>query len=264
MHLFALFGDPVAHSLSPRLHNNALNDLGLSGTYIRYELKDGTQLSDKFKALKLSGANITVPHKHEAAMQADIKSDFVLKVGSANTLVLKDGLLHAFNTDAPGFMMAIRDFKDVKKVLVLGAGGTSLALCHALKDSGASVSVLNRSEARLRDFKDKFEAYSWDKFQHDRFDLVLNTTSAGLKDELLPAPKEILEPVLKDTRYVFDVIYAKDTPFLKMAKNLNKPNKDGSDMLLFQAVLAFNLFFENTLKEDIITNSMRKVFALPG
>ncbi|BCX79765.1 shikimate dehydrogenase [Campylobacter sp. 19-13652] len=263
MRLFALFGDPVAHSLSPRLHNSALNALGLSGAYIRYLLKDGDTLIDKFKRLGLSGANITVPHKHVAAMQADVKSEFVLKVGAANTLVQRDDKIYAFNTDAPGFLRAISKFSDVKKVLVLGAGGTALALAHALKDSGADVSVLNRSKSRLASFETDFRTFTWESFEFGDFDLVLNTTSAGLKDELLPAPSEILRPALKHARYAFDVIYGKETPFLQMAKSLNIPNKDGADMLLFQAVLAFNLFFDNTLKESSIINSMREAFSLP-
>lgn len=263
MRLFALFGDPVAHSLSPRLHNSALSKLGLDGAYVRYLLKDGAELFLKFKELGLSGANVTVPHKLVAALGADVASDFVKKVGAANTLVLRDNKICAFNTDAPGFLRAISEFGGVKKVLILGAGGTALALSYALKDSGAKVSVLNRSEARLVAFAGDFDTFTWDKFNGGEFDLVLNTTSAGLKNELLPAPIEILKPTLKRARYAFDVIYGKQTPFLQMAKSLNMPCKDGADMLLFQAVLAFNLFFNNTLKESSIINSMRGAFWLP-
>lgn len=262
MRLFALFGDPVAHSLSPRLHNSALKALDLDGAYVRYLLKDSSKLIDKFKSLKLSGANITVPHKHEAAMQADVKSEFVSKVGAANTIVLKGGLTHAFNTDAPGFLRAILEFGSIKNALIIGAGGTALALAHALKDSGVDVAILNRSKGRLSSFEPFFECFVWDSFTPHKFDLIINTTSAGLKDELLPAPREILEPSMLFSRYVFDVIYGRQTPFLSMAKSLNKPAKDGADMLLYQAVLAFNLFFNNSLDEAKITNSMRSVFSL--
>lgn len=261
MRLFALFGDPVAHSISPRLHNFALASLGLDGAYIRYHLKNGDLIANIFKALKLSGANVTIPHKEAAAARADVASEFVKKVGSANTLVLKDDKIHAFNTDAPGFMLSIKNAISSfspKKALILGAGGTALALSYALKQAGFKVSVLNRSAARLDKFKSDFECFTYESFKDDSFDFVINTTSAGLKDELLPAPIDILALVFSKASFAFDVIYGRETPFLKLAKSKGLSVKNGADMLLFQAVLAFNLFFNEKFQISSIEKAMRE------
>ena len=126
------------------------------------------------------------------------------------------------------------------------------------------VCVLNRSEERLANFAE-FEKFSWanfGKFNGGKFDLVVNTTSAGLKDENLPAPIEILRPIFSEAKFAFDVIYGKKTPFLNLASASGLAHKDGSEMLLFQAVLALNLFFEGSLDEAKIEASMRKALYL--
>ena len=91
---------------------------------------------------------------------------------------------------------------------------------------------------------------------------MVNSTSAGLKDDLLPAPKEILDGILKSAKFAFDVIYGKQTPFLKEAKRQNLSCKDGADMLLYQAVLALNLFYNGSLDEKKIEISMREALSL--
>ena len=262
MKTFAVFGDPISHSVSPRLHNKAIADLGLNALYTRVLLEDGSELINKFKSLKLNGANITLPHKEWALKLADKASGSACKIGSANTLVFNDGKIYAHNTDAPGFLKAIKNFKDVKSAIVLGAGGTANAITYALKEQGIDVCILNRSKDRLEKFKDKYKCFSWDNYEEQKFDLVVNSTSAGLKNDLLPAPKEILRSIFKDAKFAFDVIYGKQTPFLEMAKQNNLSVKDGADMLLYQAVLALNLFFDNMLDEVKIERSMREIFYL--
>ncbi|MBR8463118.1 shikimate dehydrogenase [Campylobacter sp. faydin G-24] len=262
MRIFALFGDPVAHSISPRLHNKALQDMGLDGVYTRVLLKDGSELVNKFKSLGLSGANVTVPHKEWALCLADEASPIVIKSGAANTLVFKNDKIYAYNTDAPGFLRAIQPFGTLKTALIIGAGGTAKALAYVLKDAGVEVEILNRSKERLVDFESEFACFSWDSYNSKGYDLVINSTSAGLKDDTLCAPLELLDPTLKLSDFAFDVIYNRATPFLSLAHKHNLTCKNGADMLLFQAVLALNLFYNSTLDESRIERSMRKVFKL--
>ena len=165
MKTFAVFGDPIAHSVSPRLHNKAIADLGLKALYTRVLLKDGSELINKFKSLKLNGANVTLPHKEWALNLADEASDIARKIGSANTLVLKNDKIYAYNTDAPGFLKAIKNFKDVRKAIVLGAGGTANAITYALKEQGVDVCILNRNKDRLEKFKDEYKCFSWDNYE---------------------------------------------------------------------------------------------------
>ena len=207
---------------------------------------------------------MTVPHKEAALAQCDIADETAIKIGSVNTLVSRGGKIYGHNTDAPGFLRAIESFEQINSALVLGAGGTAKAVAYALKSRGTRVCVLNRSEKRLANFAE-YENFSWAnfaEFKGGKFDLVVNTTSAGLKDENLPAPTELLCPIFDEAKFAFDVIYGKKTPFLNLAAASGLRHKDGLDMLLFQAALALNLFFDGSLDETKIENAMQKALAL--
>lgn len=263
MKLFAVFGDPVAHSRSPLMHNSVFKNLNYKACYTRVHLKDGSKLKETFFALKLSGANVTVPHKEAAYKACDEVRGFAKKIEVINTLVNENGKLIGYNTDADGFMFAIKEFKEIKNVLVLGAGGTAKALTSRFIQENIKVTVLNRSDSRLQYFKElNCNCFTWNDFKISKYDLVVNTTSAGLKDEELPASKEMIEEILNSTSYAADAIYGKMTPFLKMAKSKNITYKDGSDMLLGQGVLANELFVNYELKTDDIKKFMSKSFEL--
>jgi len=262
-HLFALFGNPVSHSKSPLMHNLAFEGLSLNGCYTRYLLKDGTTLKEKFLSLGLKGINITVPHKEEAFKACDVLDPFAQKIGVVNTIVNKEGKLYGYNTDAPGFLKAIGEFKDAKRLLFLGAGGTAQSTSMILRDTGYEVTLLNRSDKRLQKYtNDGFETYTFESFKPKIYDLVINMTSAGLEDENLPAPKEILDSIIPNSKACVDVIYGKETPFLKLAKTYNRPTKDGSDMLLYQGVIAFEHFTDHTYSFDEIKPFMQRAFVL--
>ncbi len=247
MRYFAVIGSPIVHSKSPRMHNNAIKALNLDALYLRFELKDESLLKDTLFKLHLNGANITLPYKEKALQITDFKDDLALNIGSANTLLIKDEKIHAFNTDGIGFLKAIDEFKNIKKALILGAGGTAKALAFVLKQKGVEVVVANRSSERLKDFKN-YENFTYENLKPASFDIIINTTSAGLKDENLPCEKELLKELLSRTKYAFEVIYGKKTPFLKLCDELKLTYKDGADMLLWQGIFAFELFFN--LKKD--------------
>lgn len=260
-HLFTIFGNPVAHSKSPLMHNLTFQGLNADGCYTRYQLEDGTQLRDRFLALNVKGANITVPHKEEAFKACDVLDAFAQKVGAVNTIVNREGKLYGYNTDAPGFLKAIEEFDKAQTVLFLGAGGTAQATSVILRDAGYDVTLLNRSAGRLERYQDEgFETYTFENFQAKPYDLVVNMTSAGLEDESLPCPEAILEVVVPTATACVDVIYGKETPFLKFAKDHNKPTKDGSDMLLYQGIIAFQHFTDQQYRFEKIETHMKKAF----
>jgi len=266
--LFAIFGNPVSHSKSPIMHNLAFQGLGIDACYTRHLLEDGATLKETFFNLNLKGVNVTVPHKVAAYNACDILDDFAKKIGVVNTIVEREGLLYGYNTDAPGFLKAISEFKDIKTVLFLGAGGTAQSTSSILRDEGYEVTLLNRSEARLEKYKkDGFKTYTFETFSLNgvlsrSYDLVINLTSAGLEDDSLPAPKKILDAVIPKAKACIDVIYGKETPFLKLAKSYEKPTKDGSDMLMYQGIIAFEYFTHNAHTFDAIKTHMQKAFIL--
>ncbi len=261
MKLFAIFGDPVEHSRSPLMHNNVFKYLNHKACYTRVHLKDGTKLKETFFNLGLSGANVTVPHKEAAFNACDEIRGFAKRVGVVNTLVNENGRLIGYNTDADGFMYAIESFKEINSILLFGAGGTAKALSERFRDEAIDVTVVNRSARRLNSFKTQgFKTLTWESIEPKRYDLILNTTSAGLNDNNLPAPKEILTPLLQQARYTADVIYGKVTPFLALCNTLGLTSKDGADMLLGQGILANNYFTDEQFTLEEIKKPMQESF----
>lgn len=258
MDIYAVFGDPINHSISPKLHNAAFLDLNIDAIYTKVHLKDGSKLIQTFNSLKLSGANITLPYKEVALLQCDELDKTAKEIGSLNTIIKKNNKIIGYNTDAPGFLLSIKSFKDIKKALIIGAGGTAKAISYILNMQNIEVSIINRSKEKLINFKD-FSCFTWNDFKISNYDIVINTTSAGLKDDLLPIPIDLLKPILKHSKYGYDVIYNRPTAFLNLCKQYNLICKNGLEMLLYQAVLAFNIFNANKFNNDKIEQSMRKV-----
>ena len=255
---FAIFGNPVAHSKSPQMQNAGLNHINFDGNYEKHHLENGNEIKEVFLKNNYKGANITVPHKEFAYENADEIRGLAKDIKAVNTYILEDGKVIAYNTDAPGFLKAIESFGTIKNVLLLGAGGTAKAIALALKSKNINVTVLNRSEGKLEFFKEhQIPCFSWGNFEPSKYDLIVNSTSAGLKDEYLPCDKKILETVFKDASFAFDCVYGKITPFLALAKENGLEIKDGEDMLLFQGVLAFE-YFTNTKADNLVVEAMRK------
>ncbi|MBY0541328.1 MAG: shikimate dehydrogenase [Campylobacterales bacterium] len=255
---FVIFGNPVEHSKSPQMQNAGLKYIGFDGIYEKHHLENGNDIKNSFLKNNYLGANITVPHKEDAFINADEVRGLAKEIKAVNTYINENGKIIAYNTDAPGFLKAIESFGFIKNVLLLGAGGTAKAIALALKSKNINVTVLNRSQGKLDFFKQhQIPCFSWENFKPEIYDLVVNSTSAGLKDEYLPAPKEILEPILKTAKFAFDCVYGKITPFLALAKENNCEIKDGEDMLLYQGVLAFEYFTNTKANEDLV-EAMRK------
>ena len=255
---FVIFGNPVEHSKSPQMQNAGLKHINFDGNYKKHHLVDGNTIKDVFLQNNYMGANITVPHKEDAFANADEVRGLAKEIKAVNTYINENGKVVAYNTDAPGFLKAIESFGTIKNVLLLGAGGTAKAITLALKSKDINVTVLNRSEGKLDFFKQhQIPCFSWENFEPQTYDLVVNSTSAGLKDEYLPCDKEILETVFKNAKFAFDCVYGKITPFLALARKNGLEIKDGEDMLLYQGVLAFE-YFTGVKSDENLVEAMRK------
>ncbi|MDR1007826.1 MAG: shikimate dehydrogenase [Campylobacteraceae bacterium] len=256
---FCVIGNPIEHSISPNMHNAAYKAFGIKAVYEKMLLSDEKLLRESFFEANLDGANITVPYKETAFNICDEIKGIATQIEAVNTIVKRDNKLIGFNTDAAGFFKAIKEFGKIRNALILGAGGAAKAIAFILKQNGIEPTILNRSIERLVFFEQKgFASISWDGFVPKKYDIVINTTSAGLKDDTLPAPVNILNQALRNARFGFDVIYNKKTPFLKLCAEFGLKYKDGLDMLLYQAVFAFNIFFDKTYDETKIAQAMKK------
>lgn len=243
LRFFAVYGNPIAHSKSPILHNHTFSHYGIGGYYGRLLLENGKDLRESFRAYNLSGANITIPFKEEAYKQCDCVRGIAQEIGACNTWVRENGKIIGYNTDAQGFYESVKDFK-MSNALVLGAGGSAKAVAMILKTHNIDTTIINRSAGKLEFFSKKgFTCFVSDEFRaNGAYDIVINTTSAGLNDESLPFAKQGLQEIFTHSSYAFDLIYGKQTPFLALASQCGLECKDGREMLIYQAALALALF----------------------
>lgn len=261
MKQFCVFGNPIFHSRSPLIHNIVFStfsqQIGFSAFYGRYLLQDGKKLKKSFFELALSGANVTVPFKEEAYLQSDEVRGVACSIKSVNTLLLQNNKLIGYNTDADGFYRTIKDC-GFKSALIVGAGGSARAIAYILREKGIQVSIINRSKERLNDFiKEGFECFLIQDFIPKAFDIIINATPAGLKDNNFPMDENILNSILLQSKMAYDLIYGIQTPFLKLAQNLGIYTKDGKEMLIEQAVLASELFCDHKVSVDEIRKQMK-------
>jgi shikimate dehydrogenase len=241
--VFALLGDPVAHSLSPRFQNAALAALGLDGVYTALRCSAG-DLPGLLAGLARAGGggNVTVPHKALAARSVDRATDAVGRTGACNTFWAEDGLVHGDNTDVEGVRGALRALLGRPPagatVLLLGAGGAAAAVLCALADDGAGRVVLanrtaERAQALAARFAGTLRIEVADRVPRDRFDLAVNATSLGLH------PGDPLPP-LPPADAALDLVYAPgETPWVREMRARGVPAADGREMLLRQGAAAF-------------------------
>lgn len=274
MKLYAVFGNPIAHSKSPYLHNFAFHNLGIDARYVRILLESTINARDfreKFFAYSLSGANITIPFKEIALDSCDEIVGIAQKIGAINTIVRRGERLFGYNTDAMGFYRNIEREK-LQTALIIGAGGSARAIAFILKERGICVEIINRSENRLDFFrKNGFECASFDEFSanlggESQYDLIVNTTSSSINGEL-PLDSAILAELFDGAKIAFDLMYGKKCPFLELAKKCGKirgkkhkiQTIDGAKMLLYQAIEASSLFLNKPYKT--IEKAMSKAWA---
>jgi shikimate dehydrogenase len=258
--IYGIIGYPVAHSLSPLMHNAAFKALKVNAVYKTFELQDDEELKLFFEDLKeennpIFGLNVTVPYKEKVLPYVDIVDPFAERVGSVNTLVINHKRkIYGFNTDGPGFLSHLEELKfdpEGKRIAILGAGGTTRSILGVLcliNKRPVSIKLYNRTfskaKALIDSLANKIDTSMIDIVDNiedlnvELADCLINTTSVGLKGEqtLLVDPDNLHADML-----VYDVIYnPSQTPLLKAAKLKGAQTVNGLSMLYFQGVLAFN------------------------
>ncbi len=253
--LTGIFGDPIAHSLSPAMHNAAYAALKLNGLYVPFRVRR-ENLTDAVRAvpaLGMAGVNVTLPHKFEAAKLMDQLSPAARLLGAVNCIVNRRGNLFGDNTDVRGLELDLRELGVVVKnesVMVIGAGGGAAAAIMASLKLGASQIVLvNRTYERAQVLSRRFarkriKPYPLKALLDGELlgeqSLIINATSVATTGQRFPA---LAYGSTKPKCFFYDLSYSRDpTPFLKPALELARPCADGRGMLLQQGALAFRLF----------------------
>ena len=256
---FLVIGNPIEHSLSPKLHNHWIKKNNLSAFYYKKKL-DISELEDlvkKVREKKINGINVTIPFKNSIIPFLDKLSNEAEKTQSVNTIYLNDKMVVGHNTDIEGFEMAIRHINyDVngKKVLLLGAGGVSPSIIVALKNMKASkILISNRTLSKAYNIKKKFkevELVEWGKIPD--FDMIINATSLGLKHN---ENINIDYSQIGSKKFFYDIIYnPSETSFLKSAKKFGNRVENGQLMFIYQAQASFKIW--NNLEPKIDNDVM--------
>jgi 3-dehydroquinate dehydratase/shikimate dehydrogenase len=273
--VYAVLGDPVAHSLSPLIHNTAMRSLGIDAVYlpIRVPRGDLALFLKEFDRIPVRGYSVTIPHKEAAAQVARDKHAEVDWIGAANTLVRQEGGFLAYNTDYRAALDTLTanlppqpdgspPTLHSRTVLLLGAGGVARAVAHALHNAGAVVTVTNRTPERARKLKEEIgcRVCDWEARNSVLFDLLVNCTSVGMTPNVddMPVHPSALKPGL----VVFDTVYNPETTLLvREARNRGCHVITGVDMFVRQAALQFRLFTGKEAPHDLIRSVVQRALS---
>lgn len=247
MKKFLVIGNPIDHSLSPKLHNYWIKKNKLNSIYGKLEIneKEIGELCDNLKEGKLDGLNITVPFKKTVIPYVDVLSGDALRTNSINTLSVNNGNLVGHNTDIDGFELSIKKLKyDIsnKTIIILGAGGVAPSIIYALKKMKASNIILsNRTKEKAEELKNLYkdiDILKWGDLTE--FDMIINATSIGLKEN---ENFKIDFSKVGNNKFFYDVIYKPhETNFFRAGNQEGNTFENGLSMFLHQAQKAFNIW----------------------
>jgi len=243
---YAVIGNPVAHSKSPAIHAEFARATGQDIEYARIEAPlDGfAEAIARFRAAGGKGCNVTLPFKQEAVRIAGRLSERARLAQAVNTLRFEDSF--GDNTDGIGLVRDLAGNMGVdlhgKSVLILGAGGAAQGVAGALLGAGLRRLVIaNRTLSKAQALAERFpgvRARGYQALAGERFDVVVNATSAGLAGESPALPAGLLD----EKTVAYDMVYGRDTPFLAQARAAGARAVDGIGMLVEQAAESFFLW----------------------
>jgi len=272
----AVIGDPVAHSLSPQMHNPALAARGIDAQYIRVQVAPGRvkEALELFRGHGFAGINCTIPHKFEALAAMDEIDPLAQKLGAVNTVLIRDGKFTGFNSDGPGFLRAVEEIFGTsvqgRKVLIVGAGGgAGQAVAKQCVISGCShLFLVNRTVEKVQDLVTMLKLSSAAEIHAaalsspelrdfvSEADLIVNATSLGLKEgdlDVLP------HSLITARHWVFDMVYRKGgtTPLIAAARDAGAACCDGLPLLLHQGAVSFGHWFGEPVPLEVMREGLR-------
>ncbi len=251
-----IIGNPLEHTLSPLIHNYFFYKTGLCGGYTCYhiELEDIPDILDIFLAYKFTGINVTVPYKKEIIKYCDNLDITADSIGAVNTLHFTDNGITGHNTDIFGFHMMMAENNvttNNKRVLLLGAGGASRAVLPYLQmNEPYNLVISNRTMEKAEElaylYGGSAEICMLDELYDSEFDIVINTTSIGLKGEQFKDYGFIVKEAAVDMVYKPQL-----TSFLSLYKQSNIKLINGLSMLIYQAAGSFNIWTKQEVVPDM-------------
>ena len=264
--LYAVFGDPIGHSLSPVMHNSALAQAGLDGCYFACRVKDIAAAVSGIWGLGMRGASITIPHKISVMKYLDQVDPLAADIGAVNTVLNDQGVLCGFNSDCAGAVKALFEKTSIsgKHVAVVGAGGGARAVGFGIKQEGGRLTILNRSEERGEKLASDLDCEFLPLVGIKRlpYDIVINATSAGMTPHNGSVP--LSTDLLKSGMVVMDMVYNPlKTGFLAEAQKKGCITVDGLAMFVHQGAVQFELWTGEKAPLDIMRRVVLDELATP-
>lgn len=259
----AVIGDPISHSLSPLIHETALCALGINCDYQKIFVQRGhlKEFFDNPNTKKLTGFNVTMPHKTDIIKYLDYVSPEALNYNAVNTVKVKNGKFYGYNTDADGFVRSANDIGfdfGSKRIVILGAGGVSSTLCIKLSEIAAGIKIVNRhikgAEEIAKRLSSSSASIECEELIEERLfeicnesDVLINATPLGMSGIDSDYKDFRFLSGLKSNALVADLIYnPPKTRLLAHAEALGLKTINGFGMLVYQGLIADEIFLEKT------------------
>ncbi len=271
MLVYAVFGDPVEHSLSPAMQNAAFSAMGLSARYLAFRVRR-ERLRDAIlgaEAMGFGGLNLTIPLKEEA-LKVVVPDDNAAAMGAVNTVAFGEGegedegggRILGYNTDGLGAQLALEGAGvqiEGRRVLVIGAGGAAKAIARQLAISGAKLSIANRDPRRAMDLAASVGGRGYDLGDLTKLvpeaEVVVNATSVGMR---AGDPRLVDGRLFREGQTVFDIVYNRETELLLDAANAGAQVLDGVPMLVWQGALSIEIWTGRKAPVDVMEQAVRE------
>jgi shikimate dehydrogenase len=243
--VYGLLGQPVAHSLSPAMHNAAFRELGLNAVYVAFHVEDLARAVSGLRGLQIGGVSVTIPFKEEIISLLDKVDPQATKIGAVNTVVNRDGRLEGYNTDWQGALMALEGKTEIdgKRFLILGAGGAARAIAFGIQEKGGQVAVTDLDMAKALALSRKLwvEVVAPTYLEQYPAEILINATPVGMEPQSGDIP---IDPkLLSRFRLVMDIVYRPlETRLLREASSRGCQVIDGLQMLIHQGAAQFELW----------------------
>lgn len=274
----AVIGDPISHSRSPQMHNPALAARGIKAQYIRVHVPVGqvAEALNLFARHGFLGVNCTIPHKFEALQAVDVVDGLARTLGAVNTVAIRDGKLHGYNSDGPGFLRSMEEAfgQDARglRVLIIGAGGgagRAVAVQCALAGC-AALTLVNRTMEKTVLLKHEVQQVApgmepillpWTAEALAEAaggaNLIVNASPLGMKSDDAPV---LPASLLRSTHLIYDMVYrsGSKTPLIASAKAVGAKTCDGLLLLLHQGAISFGHWFGEPVPIDAMRDGLQQ------
>jgi len=268
--VFAVIGDPIDHSFSPKLHSISFQEQGLDCTYVPIRVLQH-ELGQALKEFRkdLAGFNVTIPHKQSIIPYLDALDSTAQRFGAVNTVKNEGGKLVGYNTDGIGFMQGLQEVADlntIRKTLLIGAGGAAQVVALELAPY-SSITIANRSRLRAHVLAEKVKVLypgstvrtvGLGSVLQEKYDLVVNATPIGMGEQKDQIPVSSL--ILRNVRIVYDLVYnPQETRLLALASSVGCKTLNGLSMLIYQGLKSEEIWLGRPISKALKERIMERV-----